>query len=771
MKSKSAYLLGVLIIAVVILLLIFSWRGRPVSHYYIPDGYNKRVNQLIGDGKLYLTRNKRIAKKSLSGEEEEFYYLSYLSDDVRRANDNENELKLRFEFKHNREGGISRLTGIQRNIHSRLFGPVSWHGYIFYRKPRSQIAILNSNKSVFVVRRRPEISLVPNNAIPKVTKSEDILATSAVTSKDTVNYTLILNLKLPSRYRREHVASIYYYGLEDLVLDVSAAGIRSEDRIWLNNQLLYTGQRLKLKNNDFIKIGSGRNKEEFRVNLFNPKVKEVSEDFGTIAAPSFINGHLQAKIYDQSISFIPVLVNVLDAVVKNSPDNETKRKAEKTEVHLSIDMVLNRVIRDLLNRCFKNPKKYIGYDLGKSRFTNASVTLMDIKTGEILAIATYNRDENRKTDHNFRSHALGSAFKVFLAAAALKTNPMVYTFKMTGQKERDVILGYKLYSPFTDHVSGEIDFDKFLSHSSNHYAFALLLAALSEKDSRGIIQTTKQSCEPYWFNGRKYERSPDFTHYLSLDKSPNFIERSEFAKHLQRMFDIDREFKAKDFVVHGTSVWDGLKGKIPKSDKFIEYQLRKVSPERSFMPLNVIRDRNDVRLELVPFSLGDWENKWTNIKAAEALSRVVINRKVWATFIEGYKRQSKADGLLLPEKDHRRLLRAMEKVTGPGGTAKEVGKKLEELKGKGLRSSIRIYSKTGTANPNEVMKRRRLPAHKGFYMFAMVDTASETPDGIAACIYFEHFGLRGLNSGSFYPVYFSARLLLEEIARYKGWLL
>jgi hypothetical protein len=768
---KSTYLLGVLIILVVILLLIFSWRGRPVSHYYIPDGYNKRVNRLIGDGKLYLTPDKSIAKKSLSGEEEEFYYLSYLSDDVRRANDNENELKLRFEFRHNRQGNISRLTGIQRNIHSRLFGPISWHGYIFYRKPQSQVAILKSNKSVFVIRRRPNITLLPNNAIPKVTKSEDVLATSSVTSKDTINYTLILNLKLPSRYRREHVASIYYYGLEDLVLDVSAAGIRSEDRIWLNNQLLYTGQRMKLKNNDFIKIGTGKSKEEFRVNLFNPKVEEVSEDFGTIAAPSFINGHLQSKIYDESIPFIPVLVNVLDAVVKNSPDDETKREAEKTEVHLSIDMILNRVIQDLLNRCFKKPKKHLGYDLGRSGYTNASVTLMDIKTGEVLAIATYNQNKNRKTDHNFRSHALGSAFKVFLAAAALKTNPRAYTFKMTGKKERDVVLGYKLYSPFSDHVAGEIDFDKFLSHSSNHYAFALLLMALSGKDNRGIIQTTEQSCEAYWFNGQKYERSPDFTHYLSRYKSPNFIERSEFAKHLQHMFAIDREFKAKDFIVHETAVWGGLKDSIPKSDKFIEYQLRKVSPERSFMPLNVIRDRDDVRLELVPFSLGDWENKWTNIKAAEALSRVVTNRKVWATFIEGYQRESKDSEPLLPEREHQRLLKAMEKVISPVGTAKEMGKKLNQLKKKGLKSSIRVYSKTGTANPNEAMKRRRLPAHKGFYMFAMVDTASETPDGIAACVYFENFSLRGLKSGSFYPVYFSARLLIEEIAKYKGWLL
>lgn len=372
----------------------------------------------------------------------------------------------------------------------------------------------------------------------------------------------------------------------------------------------------------------------------------------------------------------------------------------------------------------------------------AAVTVMDTRSGELLALASYpaRQPEGARepapeawfaANHNFTALPIGSAAKVPVTAAILSQYPQLSRLWIQGSPGGfDRLFGIHLGRSIGETASAaRIDFSTYLRQSSNKYAAALMLMGMSRDPWRvGPCRS-----DPYGFAGdngapggeRRY--APEFVlaqvEAEAVDARQGGRCGGAFGPVSGNLSSIVRGAAGSDWLSLFRTMFDipGLEQPPSVEERFdvsiwSDYVRRDgvdplafsaVSPERESFGLGSIRDfQNDY----VSFILGGVRSRWTTVKLAEAYSRIVMGRHVQAVFTRGNPVRGGAMSELHPDA-RAAILAGMEGVARPGGTAfPYLAGAFEALGARLLPGErLRLFAKTGTPS---LARSRPIPARQ-----------------------------------------------------------
>jgi hypothetical protein len=303
----------------------------------------------------------------------------------------------------------------------------------------------------------------------------------------------------------------------------------------------------------------------------------------------------------------------------------------------------------------------------------AAVTVMDAKTGEVLAMASYphakpsvhdvvDLDDDfakaARVNQNLQLLPIGSAAKPLVSAGILVGWPELLTLRIPRRREASEILGLEMRRTIQGEVEGgTLDFNGFIQHSDNVYAANFLL--LGSRDRGG--QTCAVPAGDAYFIGTSttpiHDR-PKSVFERSDGKGgctqtlPQSRRQFAWADDMAALFDVNVSARGQGMErlratgcpggldrccawgggrygddMHEASPWAALFEDRPSLDpcRFVDS-----SPVREALSIDVSRD---FRADLVPIMLGNGEGRWTAVKVAEAYSRLVTGRRVSASFL------------------------------------------------------------------------------------------------------------------------------------------
>lgn len=366
----------------------------------------------------------------------------------------------------------------------------------------------------------------------------------------------------------------------------------------------------------------------------------------------------------------------------------------------------------------------------------AAAVVMDASNGELLALASYpyapeHLEPSSRTslrpdpllalNHNFRLMPVGSVAKAplawaILADAAERGGPDLSTLTISpaglrpspdhpGRMERSFrnLLGVDLGMDITDHVTTDpIDFTAFLARSSNKYAAALMLMAMTPDGAHDESpDCVGETC--YGLGGRRYA-GPPAARVFAGSGGPEGVEPAlgqdlslTWPRRLGRMFDMRLEGdRSREALAWDAGLWGGRLDPRRAAD---------VSPEYENFGFS---DITDIGADYVMTILGGSRGRWTTIKMAEAFARIATRRPVHAQLT--LQAGPSEEGRLPGGRPWEALIAGLRAVTDPsaGGTGAALRGYLPEPAGEGI--EVRIFAKTGTPNLDRFVSRTRANA-------------------------------------------------------------
>lgn len=314
-------------------------------------------------------------------------------------------------------------------------------------------------------------------------------------------------------------------------------------------------------------------------------------------------------------------------------------------VRLSIDPLLSKEFE-------KELEEYLGQLMNNYRFVNRkndsweiSMTVMDVKTGNIIASPSVSAPVKMDEDLllTVKNSALvrrpvGSAFKPLLALASVLTNPSLTDLKLGGKAvltdpEHGNFLGYRTKAWATSHWSSErcasMDLTKFIGCSDDLYPVVMTALCLSgypenhdlSRVNRLQLGGTSYFTKPYLSGDEINLGNPDL-------KLPDY----ELIKMLATLYSVHSFNNTTDSLAMQTSryLWDNLK----KDKDDPGFGLDDVSPDATNMRYDIF-DLPGMTLHnrLKTWVLGQGGNDWSCLKLAEAWARMVTKKQVKASFV------------------------------------------------------------------------------------------------------------------------------------------
>ncbi|MEJ1967465.1 MAG: hypothetical protein WDN03_02325 [Rhizomicrobium sp.] len=350
----------------------------------------------------------------------------------------------------------------------------------------------------------------------------------------------------------------------------------------------------------------------------------------------------------------------------------------------------------------------------------AAITVMDARTGQLLALASYPATPAQgggtrrawEENQNFVDLPIGSAAKPLFSSAILEIWPELATLQIPAPASggHDSLLGLHIAPALNEEAAfggGWIGFDDYLQRSSNIYAATLMMLATSLDP---LKPDPARPSTPWRLLGQAQGHLPvlQIAQGNVLDTISCCV---KWPDELARLYDIhveDIEHQGETSIFaddrYDKALWRPMLDALPDARFLRQDNLNSVSPARVDLQLNNVRN---FRTEYLTLILGASTSRWNNVKLAEAYARLVTGRRVEARLTEagpppapmtGCNTGRDPDGLFCAgERDV--LLHAMSLVaTGAGTAAGQVGPKLAPLIAEAARrgEAIGFYSKTGT---------------------------------------------------------------------------
>ncbi len=745
------------ILLVLCLVWWFLWIGKIVSlnadrdqqgSIHVSSGYRETVALFIKhDWLRFDPATRRISKNfDENSPMDKFYKQSFLQRDVAAFNRGNHNL---FRIEND------RIIGADPYAHNILlpFNELdSWRGSLTYRPVKGTLASLKG-KGLTISLREPTSDLSRRADIPEVS-----LFDISQVRKDTRVPGEAVDLFGAGRGARTYLGKTHLVGRNiifnnrerDNLLDVSINGVPID-----------RGRRARLDSGDLLKFEWKQGNQSH----YNMLYSTVTEDAPVIAGFRSVNGKWRHMPKEVEPPFMADLVRALNNSFR-SPRNPASRDANDFDLALTLDESLQDKVQTRLVAYCRSLRGKSRSALDRPPF-RAAITVMDAKTGELLALASYPEAEdlgrssigssrNRLLrNHNFSRLAIGSVAKVFWSAAILHEEPRLAGLKIRGYAggEFESLLGIRINPDLDDHTvyGGEdqwVDFNEFIKYSSNRYSAILLTLATGFQNGSFSaaepvigLNARLEHKDQFMIGDRLYNERPPLL--LKLTNIPDSNEvRSrvtsimEFGPHARALFELfdvpvtlkDRPYgEGRGDDLLDTTIWLPLlehlygQGGVPLHHPF--YGL---SPERENLAYNLI---DNFRTQYISMVLGGGDSTWTNIKTCTAFSRLVVGKKIEPALINRIEGASYTlepeyngdfPGLGMEPRARRILLDAMVRVTDPGGTAGKLNKLLRDYnKGLGDDKVLGFFSKTGS--PTNITF---LPGHTDKVMKHLIRTGA-----------------------------------------------
>jgi hypothetical protein len=738
-KSPGSWfaLIGFGLFAVLGLWQFGVFQSRSIEDFYQPTGYINKVNKLIQDGKLTYEQKRdsrgfrpMIQVANLDPEDQAFYEGSWLKEDIEAFNDGNSEVFLI-------DKGRLRGVNIYRHrIESPLASDWKWWGRIYSQSSEGYAYLWNLRRTLKLYR--PPLD---QRASAKIGQSE---FREVVYGRGHLFQTG-LGISLKDRYGRR-IADVYSMG-DNIVLKSY-----SQDACAIDGHVVAKGQEQRLEEGDLVQVSFAPNeREEFLFHDFSQK---------PVSFVNVTNGRVNRTNLDNSFHFVEQLAGAIEASVKKTK----KEKKVEFDVHLALDEDLAGLTQTALQNYTRQ--------ISRSPL-RASCTIMETLTGRVLSTASVGKKPG-DTNENLKLHPVGSSTKIFMAAAAVQNYPELLSLELAPHppgEEKDLVgyplqEGYKLrqHSPLVGET-GTTDFPAYIAKSCNRYHAVLMTLSLARDN---VTATGKNQDlfhgialnEPavdrtngdIYLAGEVLERQPDLSYFVSPRNNGVLectnLESSELALNLERMFDVKRKFYEGSGDFFSPEPWNVLFARLGLQQRPDLYPaFYSIMPQTVNLGFNL---NIDFRLDFVSILFGGATNRWNNIRLAEATSRLVTNQKVQARFVERITEGdrelqeplSKAPLGLNPDV-HQQILRGMEAVAAPGGTAGDLYPLLQSLK---MRTSdqysLEFYGKTGTPFRKEIRLGQQ-ELYSSVFLFSALLRNRQTgkvEDGLTFAVYIEDLG-------------------------------
>jgi len=749
--NAEKVVVGLVIMAVIFLSAgIVLHQGAEKDFFYQPKGYEKKVQSLVERGILKYNRKKGkiIFNNSENSKNiDDFYNQSYLKEDIYSFNSG------------NYLGVFSIKDGkIQVDIRARQVNlPYTitrkWIGDLRYRNIEYSAMLENDRLHLQV------IAAPPKNLPLQADVDYEIIPVRNTGFYSRYGFLLQYN---PPRY----FAQVEYIG-DQVVVEIKDRS----PRLAVNNFPIPRGNCIRLDDGDIIYFSEGRRKDYF---LFKDKASA-----GLISTTRYVNAQLDRIYFSKDFPMARHFCEGMEGIIANQPSRE---KEVTFDVTWTLDRKLHQGIQDIL----------VNFSWGgnamKNNYYPAAVTLMDIDSGDILALASYpdpesmdsprikyrlRRDRRRENyvlrlylNQNLLNHPIGSAGKPILASAVWTAHPYLSELKIIDHPPGDQLdntLGLTFDPPFEifGHSEAPIDRHLFFKYSCNLYMVNLFLLGLAS-DKTGEFSETFEKIETVCeVNNRIIDYGIDFTQYLQ-NESNTFVnlEHSPIVEALNHIFDIDTELVDSNDVRENTAsqyyteMLDPISQKLSIDNKLNLKPLYSSCPEQVNLKFNEIQL---LRSEFISLDFGGGSSEWNNIKLAECVARIVTGKKIKSRLIMdvseptqvGFSSSSPVTPFETYDEKVNTALewvrQGMKLPTTSGGTADGLGPIINRINEKLILKNMRIvfYSKTGS--PRKMDK----GPNSGVYLFAVVLEAEKDGEwikagGISGAIYIESRGKSSL---------------------------
>ncbi|MBX7250272.1 MAG: hypothetical protein K1X35_14660 [Caulobacteraceae bacterium] len=666
--------LAALLLAVVIAPALLAAVGRPASSVYEARGYRTLVNELVA-GRGWLKLDTRAEPMRVIPSEwapvddpafRAFLNGSYLAADMKKADASVWRVE---------EGG-TRVLAIRPDAH-RILGPFAtgrgWNGSLLYRGDRQATPVLVARAT------GAELSLVAQGESHAAAAAQTIALDGAPPR----------GARAAQRYAFTHddetAAVVLRAGDQTLVQVFAAEGVS----VMLEGRTLAPREGAPLivpmRPHDTLGFRHDNRETRFDLDLADPAISRSLPGRG--------------RVRDAGLDSF---ARAAEGAMGEGDDNR---------IQLTIDSGLQAAAQTALETRAERLRA------GGPGFP-AGVTLMDARTGEVLALGTYPRDRSQlsgrqaaslepdpliQRNHNFDRLPVGSVAKVPFSLAILQSNPSLATLRLQPAQVRALstdrdktkrsfreLLGVDIGMDIEDHVTAEggLDFRSFLEKSSNKYAAALMLLALGDGSAMA------GASEPWSLDGQTRGGPPALAILRGAPRGPyGLVPRPRrdvavgWAGQLPALFAVRAEGDASgEASAFDTGAW-GRMG-LERRERFAA-----ASPEIEDFGLS---DIGDIGPDYIMSILGGARGRWTTVKMAEAFSRIVTRRPVRSQFVAGARPVAAGERLAIRDEAWRPVMEGMAAVAGPGGTGHALGEAAPRPLDATL--EVRLFAKTGTPN-------------------------------------------------------------------------
>lgn len=727
-----------------VFLIALHQESKKVS-FYQPVGYIKKVRKLVADKLIkYDPGSRKIVFDAENAPEKirDFYRQSYLKEDIKTFN--EGNYWGTFSIKNRK---------IQLDIRAhQILLPYTrirtWTGDLNFRNLETSAVLKNNHLQLQVIQ--PPRRVLPLHA-------RDYFMVPLGRKGTYMNYGFLLAYGDMSGY----FAQVEYIG-DQVVLEVK----KPNPTVAVENFKIPEGHNVRLNEGDIILFEDYKGKRDYFI--FREK-----EALSLISCIHKVNGRKQRIFLVNSLPMAKYFANGIQRLVSSI-------KSRKHEENFNITLTVERKLHETIQNELVNFKWKKGQM--KDNYAPACVTLMDIKTGDILALATYPdsaalnsyrikrqlRKDKRKDSYinrlglnqNFLLHPIGSAGKPMLASAIWTVHPFLSGYRITHHppgKELNSTLGVDFDPPFTIFGHKEaIDRKTFFKYSCNLYMVNLFHLALAA-DETGDLKFSDKKIPSHGSIGKQViDKEVDLGMYLipGEDIMVN-LPRSRVIESIGRLFNVEVEIRGANDIrentatKYDTAILSPIKEKLFITDDVELRPLYSSCPEQINLRFNQVQR---FRTHLISLDLGGAYAEWNNIKLAEAFARIVTRKKIKAKIILDIADRNIPDILIIPDdksddftpEENQALDWVREGIqlpTTPGGTAEilvpEIKRLNEQLEPNNLR--IKVFSKTGSPRKHDK------GPNSAVYLFCILMEANQESQwnqvgGISGAIYIEDRG-------------------------------